>query len=109
MKVNSPADWCSTRGLWNECEFRTPGKLLIAGSRLRALLVDKPCDPYVKDGAAVSGALSYLVEMHYREAGIEKAQHLAAGDVCFAEAGDEHVAHPLGEARILVIEKPDGL
>ncbi|MDJ0942439.1 MAG: hypothetical protein QNJ30_03190 [Kiloniellales bacterium] len=47
--------------------------------------------------------------MHYREAGIEKAQHLAAGDVCFAEAGDEHVAHPLGEARILVIEKPDGL
>ncbi len=43
--------------------------------------------------------------MHYREADAEKVQRLAAGDICFAEAGDEHVAHSLGDARILVIEK----
>jgi hypothetical protein len=27
------------------------------------------------------------------------------GDICHAQAGDEHVAHPDGPARILVIEK----
>jgi hypothetical protein len=27
------------------------------------------------------------------------------GDICHAEDGDEHVAHPDGPARILVIEK----
>ena len=43
--------------------------------------------------------------MRYREAGTEKVQRLSAGDICFAEPGDEHVAHPLGEARILVVEK----
>jgi hypothetical protein len=30
---------------------------------------------------------------------------LETGDVFFAGVGDEHVAHPIGEARILVIEK----
>jgi hypothetical protein len=30
---------------------------------------------------------------------------LSAGDVFFAEVGCEHVAHPHGEARILVVER----
>jgi hypothetical protein len=30
---------------------------------------------------------------------------LQAGDICHAEPGDEHVAHPHGAARVLVIEK----
>ena len=45
------------------------------------------------------------VDMHYRDAGQECVRTLTPGTICFAEAGDEHVAHPQGEARMLVIEK----
>ena len=43
-------------------------------------------------------------EMHCRQNGSEAVAGLQAGDVFFAESGSEHVAHPRGEARILVIE-----
>jgi hypothetical protein len=43
--------------------------------------------------------------MRYRENGIEKRIRLETGDIFFAEVGCEHVAHPIGEARILVVEK----
>jgi hypothetical protein len=43
--------------------------------------------------------------VHYRVDGVERVQRLRVGDVCHAEAGDEHVAHPVPEARILVVER----
>lgn len=43
--------------------------------------------------------------MHYREQGEEKITSLNTGDVFYAGTGCEHVAHPAGEVRILVIEK----
>jgi hypothetical protein len=43
--------------------------------------------------------------MHYREQGIEHVVTLQTGDVFFAGVGCEHVAHPRGEARILVVER----
>jgi len=49
--------------------------------------------------------LDGTVDMHYRENGAEKVVTLNAGDVFFAGIGCEHVAHPRGEARILVVEK----
>ncbi len=45
------------------------------------------------------------VVMHWREAGEAKQALLQAGDIFHAGVGCEHVAHPQGEARILVIEK----
>ena len=45
------------------------------------------------------------VEMRYRLDGAEHSVRLAAGDVFFASAGTEHVAHPCGAARILVVEQ----
>ena len=45
------------------------------------------------------------VEMFYREAGEEKSAMLEVGDIFYASVGTEHVAHPHGQARILVIEK----
>ncbi len=78
---------------------------LVEGASARLHWTDSPYVWHVNDGAEVFCVLDGLVDMHYREAGAEKVQRLAAGDICFAEAGDEHVAHPLGEARILVIEK----
>jgi len=43
--------------------------------------------------------------MHYRVAGREQVVHMRAGDICLAGIGDEHVAHPRGQARVLVVEK----
>lgn len=34
---------------------------------------------------------------------------LETGDDFFAEIGAEHVAHPIGEARILVVEREGGV
>ena len=45
------------------------------------------------------------VEMRFRREGQEACVCLKASDIFVAEAGDEHVAHPIGEARILVIER----
>lgn len=72
---------------------------------VRVHWTDAPYRWHVNDGAEVFLVLAGVVDMHYREAGAEKVRRLNAGDACFAEAGDEHVAHPVGEARILVIER----
>ena len=60
---------------------------------------------HTNDGEEVFAVLDGTVEMRYREDGVEKSIELKTGDVFFAETGCEHVAHPLGEARILVVEK----
>jgi mannose-6-phosphate isomerase-like protein (cupin superfamily) len=44
------------------------------------------------------------VQMHYRDNGFEQVAELAVGDIFYASVGTEHVAHPQGPARILVIE-----
>ena len=43
--------------------------------------------------------------MHHRSSGVEHVEHLVPGRICYAEPGDEHVAHPAPEARILVVER----
>lgn len=43
--------------------------------------------------------------MHYRENGVERIFRMKPNDIFTADIGDEHVAHPIGQARILVIEK----
>ncbi|ALF88080.1 hypothetical protein RSUY_17400 [Ralstonia solanacearum] len=53
--------------------------------------------------------LDGTVDMHYREAGEERIATLGVGDIFFAGIGCEHVAHPPGEARILVIERAGGV
>lgn len=60
---------------------------------------------HVNDGEEVFAVLDGKVEMRYREDGEERLIELNAGDVFFAGVGCEHVAHPIGEARILVVEK----
>lgn len=43
--------------------------------------------------------------MHYREGGVEKVMRMKAGEIFHAEAGDEHFAAPVGEVRVLVVER----
>ncbi|HVE57737.1 MAG TPA: hypothetical protein VNB22_12965 [Pyrinomonadaceae bacterium] len=77
----------------------------INGVTTRLHWTDKPYKWHVNDGEEVFAVLGGAVEMHYRENGEEKIIRLEAGDIFFAEIGCEHVAHPIGEARILVVEK----
>jgi mannose-6-phosphate isomerase-like protein (cupin superfamily) len=77
----------------------------INGVTTRLHWTDKPYKWHVNDGEEVFAVLDGAVEMRYRENGDEKRIRLDAGDIFFAEIGCEHVAHPLGEARILVVEK----
>ena len=66
---------------------------------------NEPYKWHINDGEEVFAVLDGAVNMHYREAGIEHVVLLNRGDVFFAAVGTEHVAFPLGEARILVVEK----
>ena len=75
------------------------------GVTTRLHWTNEPYRWHANDGEEVFAVLAGRVEMRYRENGAEKSVLLEAGDIFFAGVGDEHVAHPLGEARILVVEK----
>ena len=66
---------------------------------------DQPYKWHVNDGAEVFVVMAGQVDMHYRVDGTERTVRLETGDIFTADVGDEHVAHPLGEARILVVER----
>jgi mannose-6-phosphate isomerase-like protein (cupin superfamily) len=67
---------------------------------------DRPYKWHINDGPEVFVVLDGIVDMHYRETGAEVIERLQPGRICYAESGDEHVAHPVdGAARILVIER----
>jgi mannose-6-phosphate isomerase-like protein (cupin superfamily) len=77
----------------------------IEGAGVRLHWTDQPYHWHVNDGREVFVVLDGQVEMRYRQAGEERSVQLGPSDMCIAEVGDEHVAHPLGAARILVIER----
>ncbi|MBP6852653.1 MAG: cupin [Rhodoferax sp.] len=75
------------------------------GTTVRLHWTDKPYIWHVNDGEEVFAVMDGAVDMHYREDGVEHVLLLETGDIFFAGVGCEHVAHPRGEARILVVEK----
>ena len=74
------------------------------GITTRLHWTDQPYRWHINDGEEVFVVLHGQVQMHYKEQGAEKVALLEQGDIFFASVGTEHVAHPLGEARILVVE-----
>jgi mannose-6-phosphate isomerase-like protein (cupin superfamily) len=66
---------------------------------------DQPYKWHQNDGEEVFAVLDGNVEMHYREEGEEKVRLMNAGDIFYASIGTEHLACPIGQSRILVIEK----
>ncbi|GAL35322.1 mannose-6-phosphate isomerase [Vibrio maritimus] len=74
------------------------------GITTRLHWTDKPYKWHTNDGEEVFVVLDGVVEMLYRENGVEKAAMLNVGDIFYASIGTEHVAHPVGVARVLVIE-----
>ncbi|MGO1190620.1 cupin domain-containing protein [Vibrio casei] len=75
------------------------------GITTRLHWTDKPYKWHVNDGEEVFVVLDGVVEMRFMEEEQEKVTILNVGDIFYASVGTEHVAHPNGEARILVIEK----
>ncbi len=74
------------------------------GITTRLHWTDQPYRWHVNDGEEVFVVLDGSVDMRYREDGQERSAILESGDIFFASIGTEHVAHPIGEARILVVE-----
>ena len=75
------------------------------GVTVRLHWTDQPYKWHVNDGEEVFAVLDGRVEMRYRDKGVEQRTVLGTGDVFHAAIGTEHVAHPIGEARILVVER----
>ena len=74
------------------------------GITTRLHWTDQPYRWHINDGEEVFVVLDGQVQMHYRENGTEQMALLNVGDIFYASVGTEHVAHPQGPARILVIE-----
>lgn len=99
MKVIRSKEFTAERA-WGALDIANMG-----GVTTRLHWTDQPYKWHVNDGEEVFAVLDGTVEMRYREQGAEKHAVLQTGDVFFAGIGCEHVAHPRGAARILVIEK----
>jgi mannose-6-phosphate isomerase-like protein (cupin superfamily) len=99
MKFVTPHDFTAAKA-WDALPIAE-----IEGATIRLHWTDRPYIWHVNDGAEVFVVLAGAVTMHYRRDGREHRQPMQAGDICHAEPGDEHVAHPHGAARVLVIEK----
>ncbi|MBJ7555474.1 cupin [Marinomonas spartinae] len=74
------------------------------GITTRLHWTDQPYKWHINDGEEVFVVLDGVVEMLFKENGIEKSAVLEMGDIFYASIGTEHVAHPRGEARVLVVE-----
>ncbi len=77
----------------------------IAGATVRLHWTDQPYRWHVNDSPEVFVVLDGLVNMHFRDNEGEKQVALRAGDIFVINEGEAHVAHPVGQARVLVIEK----
>jgi mannose-6-phosphate isomerase-like protein (cupin superfamily) len=77
----------------------------IDGASVRLHWTDKPYKWHQNDGAEAFVVLDGAVDMHYRMDGKEMCVRMKLGDIFIADVGDEHVAHPVGQARILVVER----
>ena len=77
----------------------------VEGATVRLHWTDQPYTWHRNDGTEVFAVIDGAVDMHYRVDGGEKVVRLTPGSVFVAQDGDEHVARPVGEARILVVER----
>jgi mannose-6-phosphate isomerase-like protein (cupin superfamily) len=105
MKVFKSREFTAERA-WGALDITT-----MNGVSCRLHWTDAPYKWHVNDGEEVFAVMQGQVRMRVRREGVEGAEGveeevlLEAGDIFHAQPGDEHVAEPVGIARILVIEK----
>ncbi|MCJ8313896.1 MAG: cupin [Saccharospirillaceae bacterium] len=98
MKIIRSKEFTATRA-WGAKDISN-----MNGVTTRLHWTDKPYKWHINDGEEVFVVLDGVVKMLYKEHGVELSTILNTGDIFYASVGTEHVAHPKGEARILVIE-----
>ena len=76
----------------------------MSGITTRLHWTDQPYQWHVNDEQEVFAVLDGRVQMRYRQSGEERSVILEVGDIFYASVGTEHVAHPIGQARVLVVE-----
>ncbi|MDY0884009.1 cupin domain-containing protein [Dongia soli] len=99
MKLFRAADFTADRA-WGARDIA-----VLDGISVRLHWTDRPYEWHVNDGQEVFAVVDGIIDMHYRDASGGHVVRLEVGDIFYAEAGDAHVAHPVGAARILVIER----
>ncbi len=99
MKIIRSKDFTAARA-WGALDIAN-----MSGTTTRLHWTNQPYKWHVNDGEEVFAVLDGRVEMRYKENGQEHSTVLHAGDIFHATVGTEHVAHPIGEARILVVER----
>lgn len=100
-----------SRVVTDVAEFRLPrawGALDLAdvdGASVALHWTDQPYRWHVNDGVEVFVVLAGEVEMHARRDGRETVVRLGPSDIYVVDEGEAHKAVPLGEARVLVVER----
>lgn len=100
MRKISPIDFEGKKA-WQALDIEK----IVGSTTVRLHWTDRPYKWHVNDGPEVFIVLDGEVDMHTRVDGKETVHRLKLGDIFHAEDGDEHVAHPAGKARVLVIER----
>lgn len=77
----------------------------VPNATVRLHWTDEPYIWHINDGTEAFIVVDGIVDMHVRVGGEVTVHELKAGTVFVAEPGDEHVAHPRGAARIVVVEQ----
>ena len=99
MKIITPKQFTGNQA-WDALDITN-----MNGITTRLHWTDKPYKWHVNDGEEVFVVLDGEVTMYYKQASEEHSVLLKTGDIFYASVGTEHVAHPIGEARVLVIEQ----
>ena len=74
------------------------------GIATRLRWTDPPYRWHFNDSEEMFVVLDGQMRIHYRSEGQVLERLLDCGDLLYASRGNEHVAHPVGVARVLVIE-----
>jgi len=103
VKLYKPVEFTADRP-WGAIEIDR-----IQDATVRLHWTDRAYIWHVNDGPEVFVVLDGVVDMHIRNENGESVVRLEKGGVAHMSNGDQHKAVPIGEARILVIEKSGSL
>ena len=98
MKIIRSKEFTGTKA-WEALDIAS-----MNGITTRLHWTDSPYKWHVNNGEEVFVVLDGEVEMRYKINNKENSSLLKTGDIFFASVGTEHVAHPKGIARVLVVE-----
>jgi mannose-6-phosphate isomerase-like protein (cupin superfamily) len=95
--LNGPEDWSG------------PTLTGIGDAAVKLRWINAPFRWHRNDGPELFLVLDGEVDMHVRPAPHAESEivRLGPGQMLWIEEGDEHIAYPCGEARVLVVEQED--